>query len=226
MSTVPRTYPEAIDWVNTHVPIWGAVAADIGLDPLKVAELGTLASAASTAHTAYLESLGETRAKALAYRSAARAMRTMASGQVVQIRGFARTSADPAGVYEDAQIPEPAKPSPAPAPGTPTGFKAQLLESGNLKFTFDCEHPAKVAGVTYKVLRQLAPQDPYQFLQNAKGRSFEDNSITGDSREITYIVTAQTSTKDGNPAYFTVRFGAGNQASIIAQGPVATSEAG
>ncbi len=43
---------------------------------------------------------------------------------------------------------------------------------------------------------------------------------------ITYVVTAQTSTKDGNPAYFTVRFGAGNQAQIIAQGPVAESEAG
>lgn len=226
MSTVPTKYPEAIDWVNTHVPIWTAVAADIGLDPLRVGELGTLASEAASARTAYLESLDETRAKALAYRTAAKAMRTMASGQVVQIRGFARTSANPASVYEDAQIPEPAKPAPAPAPGTPSGFKVQLLESGNLKFTFDCEHPAKVSGVTYKVLRQVSPQEPYQFLLNAKGRSFEDDSLTGDSRVITYVVTAQTSTKDGNPAYFTVRFGAGNQAQIIAQGPVAESEAG
>ncbi|MFI4915773.1 MAG: hypothetical protein ACIAS6_04610, partial [Phycisphaerales bacterium JB060] len=164
-------------------------------------------------------------AKGAEYRTAATTMRSTAAAQVVQVRGFARTQPNRDAVLTAAQLPIPPKPGPTPAPGVATDFQVQLLQSGNLKFTFDCEHPPGVKGVTYKVLRQGGAQQPYNFLLNAKKREFEDGSLPEGSTMLTYVVTAQTSTKDGNPSYFTVRFGGGNQAQIIAQGPVVETKA-
>lgn len=220
MSTVPRKPAEAIAWVNTRVPVWSTAGAAIGLDPLNVGELGTLASEAETLKGEWDALAAQADAKGDAFRLAVKAMRTKASGQVVQVRGFARTQSDPDSIFVEAQLPVPATPAPAPAPGTPEGFTRQLLDNGGLKFTFTCDHPSGVKAVTYKVERQSAPQTPFVFLTNAKKREFEDSSFLGTSTVINYRVTAQTSTKDGLASSFTVRFGAGNeQATIIAQGP-------
>ncbi|MFI4881582.1 MAG: hypothetical protein ACIAQU_03240, partial [Phycisphaerales bacterium JB064] len=212
-------------WVDVRVPVWAAAGLTIGLDPVQVAALGTQASAAADLKTEWLNLKAQATAKGAEYRAAAGAMRSTAAAQVVQVRGFARTQANPDAVFAAAQLPIPAQPGPTPAPGVASDFRVELLQSGSLKFTFDCEHPANVKGVTYKVLRQGAPQEPYQFLLNAKKREFEDSNLPQNSTMLTYVVTAQTSTKDGNPSYFTVRFGGGNQAQIVAQGPVVESQA-
>ncbi len=225
MSTVPEKLPEAIDWVGVRVPVWTAAGAAIGVEATQMASLSALHNSAQTLKAEYDALKAEYDAKGAEYRQAATAMRTTAAGLVVQIRGFSRTTADPASVFTQAQLPLPADPTPSPPPGTPEGFKAELLQSGALRFTFACDHPSGVNAVTYKVMRQDAPQTPYVFLMNAKKRQFEDDTLTGDSTVVTYLVTAQTTTKDGDPAYFTVRFGSGNQASIIAQGPVGETDA-
>lgn len=220
MSTVPEKLPEAIDWVGVRVPVWTAAGTAIGVEATQTASLSALHSSAQSLKAEYDALKAEYDAKGAEYRQAATAMRTTAAGLVVQIRGFSRTTADPAAVFTQAQLPLPADPTPSPPPGTPEGFKAELLQSGSLRFTFACDHPSGVNAVTYKVMRQEGPQAPYVFLMNAKKRQFEDTTLSGDSTVVTYLVTAQTTTKDGNPAYFTVRFGSGNQASIVAQGPV------
>lgn len=227
MSTVPRNALEAIDWVDTRVPVWAAAGLTIGVDPLEVAELGTLLSAAKDLKTEWLAAQALADAKGADYRAAVKAMRSKASGQVTQIRGFARSKGNPDSIFTTAQIPLPADPGPAPAPGTPEGFKRELLDNGGLKFTFTCDHPKGVKAVTYKIERQPAPQTPFVFLLNAKKREFEDTTFLGSSTVINYRVTAQTSTKDGPSASFTVRYGASNeQATIIAQGPTVESRAG
>lgn len=226
MSTVvPLKLPEAIDWVGVRVPVWTAAGAAIGVEATQMANLSALHSSADSLKGEYDAMKAELDAKGEEYRQAATAMRSTASALVVQIRGFARTTANPAAVFTEAQLPQPADRTPAPPPGTPEGFKVELLQSGSLRFTFACDHPSGVNAVTYKVMRQDAPQTPYVFLTNAKKRRFDDDTISGDSTVVTYLVTAQTTTKDGNPAYFTVRFGSGNQASIVAQGPVGEQEA-
>ncbi len=227
MSTVPVKAADAIAWVDTRVPVWSAAGLAIGLDPLEVGELGTLTSEAKTLKTEWETAQALADAKGVDYRAAVKAMRSKASGQVTQIRGFARSKGNPPSIFSAAQIPLPADPGPAPAPGTPEGFKRQLLDNGGLKFTFACDHPEGVKAVTYKVERQSAPQTPFEFLLNAKKREFEDSSFLGSSTVISYRVTAQTSTKDGLASSFTVRFGASNeQATIIAQGPAVDSQAG
>ncbi|MEQ9095052.1 MAG: hypothetical protein RIE32_02180 [Phycisphaerales bacterium] len=230
MSTVPHNALQAIDWVETRVPVWSAAGLTIGLDPLEVADLGTLLSEAKDLKTQWLTAQALADAKGADYRAGVKAMRAKASGQVTQIRGFARSKGNPDSIFTTAQIPLPADPGPSPAPGTPEGFTRQLLDGGGLRFTFTCDHPAGVKAVTYKVERQQDPQGPFEFLLNAKKREFEDSTFLGTSTVIAYRVTAQTTTKDGLAASFTVRYGAGNQseaqqATIIAQGPAVESEA-
>ncbi len=226
MSTVPLKLSEAIDWVGVRVPVWTAAGAAIGVEATQMANLSALHASAQSLKAEYDALKAELEAKGEEYRQAATSMRSTASGLVVQIRGFARTTPNPPAIFTQAQLPQPADPTPAPPPGTPEGFKVELLQSGALRFSFKCDHPGGVKAVTYRVLRQDASQTPYVFLTNAKKRSFEDDTLAGDSTVVTYLVTAQTTTKDGNPAYFTVRFGAGNQAQIVAQGAVGQGEAG
>ncbi|MFI4916671.1 MAG: hypothetical protein ACIAS6_09225 [Phycisphaerales bacterium JB060] len=204
MPTVPEKLPEAIDWVGVHAPVWTLAGATIGLEAGQLASLTALHAQADALKAEYEALKARCEAKGAEYRSAARSMRSTASGMVVQVRGFARTTPDPKAVFA----------------------AARLLESGTLRFTFDCEHPEAVSAVTYKVLRQEGADGPYQFLLNAKKRRFEDGSFSRASGMVTYLVTAQTSTKDGNPAYFTVRFGGGQRAAIIAQGPAGERQAG
>lgn len=93
---------------------------------------------------------------------------------------------------------------------------------------FECEHPAGVSGVTYKVERRFAPHTPYVFVTNAKGREFTDTGIPSGSAEVTYRVTAQTSTKDGLAGGATIRFGSNNQAVIFSEvgGPAGSKQTG
>ncbi len=218
MSTVPRKYPEAIDWVNTHVPIWTAAAASIGLDPTQPANLGALATEASDAKAAYDAAKSESDTLYEAYQAKARAMRTQATAQVGQIRSFAKGTANPSAVYTDAQIPAPADPTPKPAPGTPVVFTVELDQSGALNVRFKCPNPPRVGALTYIVERSIGAQQPFSYLMTAAERSFEDDTVPNGTSDVTYRVTAQSPTKKGLPGYFTVRFGVNNQPQIVSQG--------
>ncbi|MEQ8845818.1 MAG: hypothetical protein RIB58_13290 [Phycisphaerales bacterium] len=222
MSTVPRKNPEAIAWVKARVPVWTAAAANIGVDPAQIGELGALQSTAEDLADEAESMLAAAYAKAEQARNAADAMRSFASGQVVRIRGFARTAADPEAVYVAAQIPAPADRAPSPAPGTPVLFVIGLEQSGALNVSFKCPNPPRVGALTYRVERSLGAQQPFVFLKNAKERLFTDDTVPSGSGDVTYRVTAQSPTKDGAPGYFTVRFGVNNQAQpqaeLVAQG--------
>lgn len=218
MSTIPTNYDAALDWCVDHVPIWLANPAEIGLVTEDVTALQGMANQVNQ----LLMARNQARAAAIgatgAFNEAAKEMRDFASLQVAKVRTFAKGSDTPAVVYEDAQIPAPAKRSPRPAPGTPAPFAIALEQSGTLVVSFKCENPPRVGALTYRVERSLGAQQPFTFLVNAKSRRFEDATVPNGSGDVTYRVTAQSSTKDGAPGYFTVRFGAQNGAEIIRQG--------
>jgi hypothetical protein len=218
MSTVPRKPAQAIAWVKTRVPVWTAAAADIGVDPAQIGVLGALQSAAEAlvAEAEAMQAAAD--AKAEEARTAVKAMRTDASGQVVRIRGFARTSPSPSAVYTAAQIPAPADRAPLPAPGTPVLFTLGLDQSGALNVKFKCPNPPRVGSLSYIVERSLGAQQPFHYLMTAAERSFEDDTVPNGTGDVTYRVTAQSPTKKGAPGYFTVRFGVNNQPQIISQG--------
>lgn len=224
MSTIPIKYAQAIAWMKTRVPIWSNAGTAIGVDPVQIAELGTQLSAVEDALAEYNAALADAEAKGEIFRNAFRAARKDASGQVSRIRGFARTAPDPAAIYAAAQIPEPAKRSPSPAPGMPEAFRVALDLSGDLRFTFRCDNPPRAKGVTYVVRRQNEPQGPFEFLTLAKDREFVDSTFPNTSTLISYMVTAQTATRTGPNATLAVRYGSPNQpgvggATIVSQGP-------
>ncbi len=219
MSTVPRKGSDAIPWVQAHITPWTTNAEMLKLDPTVIASLDSLADLAESRRVA-LEAAETARSNALlAYNQSVKDMRTLASGQVATIRSTARNSADPTTIYTLAGIPAPADPSPRPAPGVPTGFKVQLLQGGSITLTFKCPNPARTGPVTYRVERRIGAQTPWVFFKNAKERAFTDATIPQGTALVSYRITAQTSTNDGNPAIFGVEFGAGNQATVVEQVP-------
>lgn len=225
MSTIPPNPDDAILWLTDHLATWGADPAAVGLAEADITEMQAALDAAIAARGQTVALRSQSKSATSDYRTKLKDMRSDTSLRVSKIRTFARGSADPASVYTLAEIPAPATPTEAPAPATPSDFRVSLEESGALRFAFKCSNPARVSGVTYRVERQDAAQGPFVFVLNAKEKSFVDQSFPNTSTVITYRVTAQTSTKDSAATYFTVRYGAGNQAAILSEGPMVGGKA-
>lgn len=207
MTTIPKELPKAINWVRRRVLVWAGVAAEIGLQPQQVSELGDLAQEANAALAEYRRLEALTAAQGVLYRSLARRMRARASAQVTQVRGFARTTDSPQAVYAKAQLRTPARRGRAAAPGKPTSFTTQLLSTGALVIAFRCPHPKGVEHVTYRVERRVGDGGPFAYLTTTKERRFRDERIPVGAGVIAYRVTAMTSTRDGDTAEHPVRLG-------------------
>lgn len=221
MSTIPTNPDDAILWLTDHLATWGADPAAVGLAELDITEMQAALDAAIAARGQTVALRSQSKAATSDYKNKLKDMRSDTSLRISKIRTYARGSADPEGVYTQAEIPAPATPTETPAPAVPSDFRATLEESGALRFNFKCANPRRVQGVTYRVERQDAAQGPFVFVLNAKEKSFVDQSFPNTSTVITYRVTAQTSTKDSTATYFTVRYGAGNQqAAILSEGPM------
>lgn len=211
MPTIPERYAPAIQWCRDRLDAWSENRALLGLSEAGVDELGQNTLAAGQARQRYLDARRELRDAALVYRTEVGSMRATAAALLAAIRATAQGATDPAEIYSTASVPPPADRGPAPAPGTPRGFATALLSGGALRVAFDCPHPRGVRGVTYRVERLLdARRNPGarpEFLLNAKKRTFTDATIPAGTAGVEYRVTAQTSTRDGEAAWHTVRFG-------------------
>lgn len=207
--TIPKELPRAIDWVRIHAAGWAqpGVAEQIGLRAQGVAELEGLADEAADALAEYRRAEVELAALGQRYRQLARAMRTNASGQVAQIRGYARASGEPGAVYTAAKIRPPATRGAAPAPGTATSFTTRLLAEGGLEVAFRCPHPKGVEHVTYTVERRVGHGGAFEYLTTTGERRFVDDAVPVCAGRVDYLVRARTSTRAGNAAVHQVRLG-------------------
>ncbi|MFI4916016.1 MAG: hypothetical protein ACIAS6_05855 [Phycisphaerales bacterium JB060] len=219
MSTIPQSYPDAIDWTIDHLANWPADPTTIGLDEARILELTALKDAAAAALANARQLDEDKKAAYAAYHAAGRAMRDYASQSVGLIRGFAKASDNPSAIYSLAQIPAPADPAPAPTPGKPTDYKVRLLDDGSLEVTFECDNEGANA-VSYEVRRRdgTAQSAPFQFIKNAGERRFVDDTIPYGTSTVVYRVVAFRTTGRGDPAIFMVTFGAGNSAQVVMTG--------
>lgn len=222
MSTIPQSYPAAIDWTTIHLANWPNDPTEIGLDAARVLELTQRRDLAAAALANALQLDADKKAAFEDYNNKAKAMRDYASQSVGIIRSFARGSDNPGAVYTLAQIPAPADPTPAPAPGKPTDFEVLLLDGGSLEVTFECDNQGE-GGVTYEVSRRdsALPGTPFHFVVNALERRFTDDTIPNGTGAVTYRVQAIRSTGRGYAAERTITFGAGNSAQVVASGEAA-----
>lgn len=219
MSTVPKSYPAAIDWTTTHLANWPADPAEIGLDAARVLELTQRKDLAAAALANALQKDAQKKAAFEDYHAKAKSMRDYASQSVSFIRSFAEASDNPEAIYTLAQIPAPADPAPAPPPGVPFKFETRLIQGGALEVAFECDNEG-VGSVNYEVRRRDGggQSAPFTFILNAGERKFVDDTIPNGTGQVTYKIVGFRTQSRGEPAYFTVAFGAGNSAEVVQTG--------
>jgi hypothetical protein len=103
-----------------------------------------------------------------------------------------------------------ATPSPAPAPGTPFGFKVELIPAdGSVVLTWKCNNSRRGEGVLYAMARKVDDATEWFGLGNVGERKFTDSTIPAGTTSVTYRIQAQRTTSQGEPATFTIAFGGG-----------------
>jgi hypothetical protein len=117
----------------------------------------------------------------------------------------AKVASSGSGIWTLADLPEPSTPSPIPAPGMPTDFVAELIQSGALKISWKCPNPTHSQGTVYEVARKVGSAGALQILGTTGKKSFVDNTLTTAalaSGSVVYQITAVRSTLAGTPGRF------------------------
>ncbi len=194
---------------QSHSLTWAQVAEQIGLTEPAAAAYAEQVNAAVGAVQA-AESARNAAKAATAFASAQVALlRAATSSTVTQIRVFAEDSADPAAIYQLAEIPAPAKPSPVPAPGQPTNMGVSIdPTTGDLTLTWKCVNPPGANGTSYIVRRKLPGEAAFTFLGTTGPRRYTDTTLFAGPDSVQYTVQAQRSGLSGPvSAILTVNFG-------------------
>lgn len=221
MPTIPEKLSRVVTWVRVRLAAWEADPEALGLDEATIAELADLAEQAAQARAAYAQAKAAARGAGGVYRERTRLLRKRASVAVARVRSHAAGQPSPTDVLVAARLRKRSTPSPTPAPGTTSSFTSVLLQTGWLQCTFTCKNHRSLRGVTYLIERRLGPTGAFEFLTLARGRAFTDKTIPSGTDEATYRITGQTSTKAGQPAFFTVRFGSVEKEEIVRTGEAA-----
>ena len=76
----------------------------------------------------------------------------------------AKAATDGDTVYQLANIPVPANPTPVAAPGTPFQFAAEPQPNGSLELTWKCNNPTNCTNVIYQVYRKVDSTGEYSYM--------------------------------------------------------------
>lgn len=224
------TSPRAafLEWCQAHTSVFTANATQIGL----TAGQATAFTNATTAAAAALLAQEQARQAALvATQAAADAFGTLrgSAGDTVRlIRAFAETQAKPSVVYNLAQIPPPAPPSPAPPPAQPTDLTVTLNASdGALLLRWKAANPAGTSGTSYIVRRRLPAESEFSFIGVSGKKEFIDDTLIAGPDSVQYTVQGQRADSSGPLSpIFTVNFGqapGGGLTAVVRQGMQATA---
>jgi hypothetical protein len=210
MRVIPRNKVPKITFCQVHLPKWSENAAELGLDPLDIAELEQRTEAARVAYNTHYAARMAARSARQRLDIAINSMTTLAASMVKQIRAKAQTQGP--RIYPLASLPAPDKGSPIGKPGTPSRFTTELQQVGWLVLRWECKNPRGTVGTMYHVHRQLRAADgtwgPREFLGIAGKKEFTDSTLPPGSAAVQYHVRAIRSTAYGEEANHLVNFGA------------------
>ncbi len=218
MGAYPTTPRAAfLEWCQADMGVFSANATQIGLAPAQATAFSTATSAVAAALLAQEQAH---QAALLATQVATDALGTLRSsaGDTVRlIRAFAESTAKPATVYNFAQIPPPASPSPAPPPAQPTELTVTLNSSdGALTLKWKAANPAGTSGTSYIIRRKLPQDGEFSFIGVSGRKEFLDDTLSFEPgvREgihapaVQYTVQGQRADSSGPLSpIFTVNFG-------------------
>ncbi len=218
MAVLPQDRLASIQFCEDHVNIWAAAPATaVGLTAAQVESLTALTDEARNAYNAAQAARQASKAATVSYNAAVREMRTLAGDMISQIKAFADLSANPSNVYSVAQIPPPAPPTPATAPGKPSNISIVLQPTGAITLNWEATNAAASSGGFFNVFRKLPGQTNFLNIGGAPGStsfsrsmSFTDGSVptSAAAQGAQYIIQGQRGTLTGTPSdAVTVQFG-------------------
>lgn len=210
MGVIPSTRQGKIEFYEAHLQVWATNAAAIGLDPAAVLAFQSLVGAARSSLLDAEMKREASKAATQVFYNATEQMSTVGSALLSTIRAFAETSEDP-GVYALAQIPAPATPGPVPPPGRPYELTVGLAATGALALRWKADNPSGASGTVYEIQRR-AGAGPFQFVDVAGERAFEDATVPAGASNIVYQITGVRGKSRGPAAQFLVNFGVGGAA--------------
>lgn len=178
-------------------------------EQLTAAQVTALSSATTNARKSYNDAQAAreaSKAKTITVNNDVKNMKNQAANLIAQIKAFADLQASPANVYALAQIPQPAAPTPAPAPGKPTDFSVVLNSDGSVTLSWDSTESAASGGAFFAVMRKLPGQTAFSGIGGAPGAtsesrrpSFTDTTVPASaaSQGAQYIVQGFRGTRMG-----------------------------
>lgn len=209
MGVVPSKDLEAIQFFESHVPVWQANAVAIGLTAAMVTGLDNAAKAARGSYTAQQNAREAAKAATTALHNNVTNLRGVGGDLIKTIKAFADTTNNPA-VYATAQIPPPAPPTPLPPPGQPTGFEVQLTGSGAIFLKWKSTNSSASSGAFFTVKRKLAGEGQFTLVGGTGSKSFVDDGVPFGASSVTYLVQGFRGTEPGAESeQLTVQFGVG-----------------
>lgn len=190
MATVPNGIAEKLAYFETHMPIWTADPAAIGLTAQQLLTLGTMVQ---DARAAYNEAITARNTSLAATQNQTDLIALMSAfgGDIIKtIRAFAETTGDP-GVYNAAQIPPPAPPAPLGPPETPTDLNGVLTTDGEIQFKWK---GTRKGGTSYTISRSVTGANgPWTMIGTSEERSFSDIAVPLGLDSVMYRVRAARS---------------------------------
>lgn len=217
MGIIPTPKVEQLQWCESHWPTWNDAPTTIGLTTVQTGLFKTKTEAARAAYDAAQNAKQAYRAAVTAQNSALSEATTYAQDLIRVIKGFAELTSNPNNVYSLAQIPPPATPVPAQAPGKPTNFAVSLQSDGSISLSWDATDSSASSGAFFNITRKLPGQTAFTQLGGTSGSTSESRRMTFTDTSIPtsaagagaqYIVTGQRGTRIGEPSdAITVQFG-------------------
>ncbi|XVJ60188.1 MAG: hypothetical protein HEQ23_12640 [Tepidisphaera sp.] len=224
MSIIPDKKVEQVQFCESHWPIWTTNAVAIGLTAAQTLAFKNFTTAARSAFDAAQNAKQAYKAAVTAQDAALRLAVGNAADLIRVIKSFAELTANPDAVYSLAQIPPPATPVPASAPGKPTNIGITLLPTGAITLAWDADNATASTGGFFSVLRKLPGQAAFTTLGGAPGStaetrrmSFTDETIptSAAASGAQYIIQGQRGTLTGEPSdAVTVQFGVGEGVTV------------
>jgi hypothetical protein len=178
MSIIPKVKVEQLQFCESHWPVWTANAAAIGLSTTQTTNFKNFATAARAAYDAAQTAKQAYHAAVTNQNQALRLATDNAADLIRVIKGFAELTSNPNAVYSLAQIPPPATPVPAAAPGKPTDINVTLESSGAVTFTWEATNSAASGGAFFNISRKLPGQTSFTPLGGTSGSTSESRRMT------------------------------------------------
>lgn len=209
MSVLPDKQVELLNFCEQHWPVWNSAPTTIGLTASQVTTLKALTEAARADFDAAQAARLASKAATTSLNGSVSDMREQAATLIAEIKSFAEASSNPSAVYSAAQIPQPAAPTPKPAPGKPTNFAITLEPDGSVTLSWDAADSTASTGAFFTVSRKLPGQAGFYGIGGASGSTsesrrcfFTDSSVPASAAGTgaQYIVQGFRGTRSGTPS--------------------------